>query len=396
MLFRSVSCSHHLYSWIYDADFNLIFSDAPSDSYLNEILFHNISKEAIIDYGMTYREPLVLSSTFDLLWIAVFEKRENELIAIHLLGPAFTLDVSPKSIDLMLQPLTISLVWKRSLAKLLLTLPIVSFSNCIQYALMLHLVVTDDKLTISDIRYPTPNMHINSATTTEVPLTKDRSATWMAEQLLLNMVREGNLNYQANLTKAATVSSGVGIQLNKPIRQAQDSSIIFTSLCTRAAIEGGLSPESAYTLGDFYIQNAENCTSMSEIISENHTMYEDFINRVHKLKNSPTISKPIQSCCDYIDMHIQDKLSIQELALRVGYTEYYLTRKFKKEVGSSINDYIKTSKIKYAKILLASTQLSIQDISDELHFCSRSYFADTFRKMVGISPTDYRTENQKI
>ena len=123
-------------------------------------------------------------------------------------------------------------------------------------------------------------------------------------------------------------------------------------------------------------------------------MFNDFVSRVYKRKNNTQrISKPIQNCCGYIKTHLNDKITIKHLAYRIGYTEYYLSRKFKKEVGCSINDYIKTQKIEYAKILLSSSGQSIQDISDSLNFCSRSYFTDVFQKIVGISPNEYRVRN---
>ncbi|WP_425357410.1 helix-turn-helix domain-containing protein [Mahella australiensis] len=70
--------------------------------------------------------------------------------------------------------------------------------------------------------------------------------------------------------------------------------------------------------------------------------------------------------------------------------------KFKKEIGYSINDYIKNAKIEYAKMLLSSSTQSVQNISDSLNFCSRSYFADVFQKIVGTSPNEYRVMNFKV
>ena len=84
---------------------------------------------------------------------------------------------------------------------------------------------------------------------------------------------------------------------------------------------------------------------------------------------------------------------IDELAARVGYTEYYLSRKFKEETGVSLNNYIKFAKVERAKFLLSSTDTSIQEISNRLGFCSRSYFGSTFQKIVGCSPADYREGN---
>jgi AraC-like DNA-binding protein len=112
-------------------------------------------------------------------------------------------------------------------------------------------------------------------------------------------------------------------------------------------------------------------------------------------KNHP-ISLPIQSCCDYIQLHICEKIQTKTLAEKVSYTEYYLTRKFKKEVGISINEYIQIQKIQYAKCLLSISSETIQYISDLLNFCSRSYFSQVFFKIEGISPSEYREQNKII
>ena len=183
------------------------------------------------------------------------------------------------------------------------------------------------------------------------------------------------------------------VQSRDPLRQAKTSIIVFTSLCTRAAIEGGLSPEQAYSLGDNYIQSAESSKDISELSALSNIMYDDFIHRVHDCRVNPQYSKPIQECCDYIELYVEDKLGIAELAARVGYTEYYLSRKFKEETGVSLNNYIKFAKVERAKFLLSSTDTSIQEISNRLGFCSRSYFGSTFQKIVGCSPADYREGN---
>nr|MCR5826633.1 AraC family transcriptional regulator [Oscillospiraceae bacterium] len=79
-----------------------------------------------------------------------------------------------------------------------------------------------------------------------------------------------------------------------------------------------------------------------------------------------------------------------------GYAEYYLSRKFKAETGLSINNYIKIVKVERAKTLLLSTNLDIQEICDLLGFGSRSFFSQTFRKIVGVPPAAYREQHQPI
>ncbi len=74
----------------------------------------------------------------------------------------------------------------------------------------------------------------------------------------------------------------------------------------------------------------------------------------------------------------------------MGYTEYYFARKFQEETGVRLLDYIKQTRLDYAKILLSTTNLSIQQISEKLQFGTRNYFTRIFKEHVGTSPTEYR------
>ena len=87
---------------------------------------------------------------------------------------------------------------------------------------------------------------------------------------------------------------------------------------------------------------------------------------------------------------------MQMIADRLNYTRYYLSRKFQKEMGISINDYIRNRKVEEAKLLLSSTSQSVLEISNILNFCSRSHFTDSFRKVTGLSPSRYREEEQRL
>ena len=186
------------------------------------------------------------------------------------------------------------------------------------------------------------------------------------------------------------ISSGVPVSGKDPLRQAKVSTSVFTTLVSRAAIEGGLSAEEAYSLGDSYIQAAENARNYDEVSSIPLLMYDDFVRRVHRCRTNPRLSPAVQTCCDYIEMHTNQKIRARDLATLVGYTEYYLTHKFKEETGFSVNDYVKNAKIERAKVLLKSTRMSIQEISDSLAFGTRNYFSRIFTEVTGYTPIQFR------
>ena len=175
-----------------------------------------------------------------------------------------------------------------------------------------------------------------------------------------------------------------------PLRQMKTSILVFTTLVSRAAMEGGLSPEVAYSLGDSYIQNAENCRDSGELASLAHAMYHDFIYRVHYVRSNPNYSHAVQKCCDYIELSLDRRIRTADLAALVGYTEYYLTEKFKKETGKSISTYIRDAKIARARVFLETTALPVAEISERLAFNTPNYFIQSFRSVMGCTPAQYR------
>jgi len=190
------------------------------------------------------------------------------------------------------------------------------------------------------------------------------------------------------------LSNGVPLQNGAPLRQAKTSVTVFCSIVCRAAIEGGLSPEEAYSLGDAYIQSTENAKTLDELTAISGMMFDDFVHRVHRCRTNPKLSPTVQKCCDYIEMNLTEKIRAADLAALVGYSEYYITRKFKEETGFFIYDYIKFVKIERAKLLLENSDLSILEISEQLGFATRSYFSHAFRTVAGMTPTEFREKNR--
>ena len=93
---------------------------------------------------------------------------------------------------------------------------------------------------------------------------------------------------------------------------------------------------------------------------------------------------------DYICSHIEEQFSLTHLADLVYYNASYLSRIFKKHTGLTLTSYVTGMKIERAKKLLTDTNQKINSIAEDLGFASPSYFHQTFRKNMGVSPLEYR------
>lgn len=389
-----LSCGTNISLWHYATDGHLV-SAGSEPLVLDRIFEHTGCKAYMVANGRDYTSPMLLGGQLGLMWCAVIQRKEGTAGSYYVMGPVFNSDISAETIEKSAQKFNVDLSWREGYIQLLQGLPVVSSILFFQYALMLHYCVTGEKLNRSDLHFQKWHKQEEGPEQEEAPQ-KDRMQVWYAERALLNMVREGDLNYQSTISKANLMSNGIRTGGKDPLLQAIVSCTGFTSLCTREAIQAGLSPETAYSVGDSYIQSMVECKTVAELRSINHAMYEDFIMRVHKHRTDPKVSNQIQACRDYIELHTGEPLTLAVLAKRVGYSEYYLSRKFKEEMGVSISTYIKCARVERAKILLVTTGESIAQIASDLLFCSSSHFSDVFREITGMKPQQYRQKNQKI
>lgn len=388
---------YSLWSWRLSASLDVLETTCLNRILHSSLLLSPERVEAIKSHQKASHMPLILGDPMGVVWSVVFSvEGQAHTAEAYVLGPVYTGNVSSQTTLHLLESLNLSLEKKWQLIDCLSYVPTLSTVTFFQLTVMLHYYVCGEVIKISDFSYFNPGIpeSYRQGNSGGQEKMQRPHAPHITEKTLMDMVRTGNLEYHEALSFAGSVSPGIRTKSSDPIRQAKYSVVAFITLCTRAAIEGGLSTECAYTLSDTYTESVDNCNTISEIAAVSHTMYDDFIHRVNRCRNSNGISRPVQACCDYIDTHPMAELSVDELAEKAGYTAYYFSRVFKRETGKAIKEYIRDTRIRQAKTLLSTTNLSIQEISEQLHFCSQSYFAGQFQKMEGISPADYRYKNK--
>lgn len=97
----------------------------------------------------------------------------------------------------------------------------------------------------------------------------------------------------------------------------------------------------------------------------------------------------------YIKENYREKIYLEEIAARCGYSKYYFCRQFKKCFGIGLSDSVNRYRVERAKELMCEGCRSIEEISREVGFSSANYFEIVFRKSVGVSPTVYRRRQNK-
>ncbi len=438
----AIPSNEKFYVWAYADDGHVIATSCPE---AEQDLFHHAfcifgGVEKALSCAVSRKDrPSLIGSPIGMQWAVTFETARKDNL-FFVIGPVFYAPPTEAQLREALRPYRDSLKngsWAVELIRRSSEMPVMPYAIFTRYAVMVHNTLTGRQSEVYDLfdipgaqeknvfvpheedatdapavlaastvsaspvrpaassaSAPSSSPTAVSAipTSTAPPRKRDRTKVYQAEQALLGMVRRGDINYQGALNLSSSLSPGVPVQGRDPLRQAKISIIVFTSLVCRAAMEGGLSPEIAYPLGDSYIEAAENSSDTGELTELTLTMYHDFIYRVHHLHMNPDCSPAIQKCCNYIELNLDKKIRISDLASLTGYTEYYLTEKFKKETGVPLFLYIRHAKTERAGILLTSTDLSVRQIAEKLAFSTQNYFIRCFREDMGCSPAQYRKD----
>ncbi|HZH61110.1 MAG TPA: helix-turn-helix domain-containing protein [Metabacillus sp.] len=216
----------------------------------------------------------------------------------------------------------------------------------------------------------------------------------MYEKRLFQYIKEGRKEEFLKAYKLSPERGEMGVLSKKSqLRNRKNLGITAITLATRAAMEGGLHHEIAYTLSDLYIQELEELTNIKTADTLIEQALSDFAERVRKNKQQK-YSKPINMCLNHIFNHLYEDITLLSLANLVDMHPNYLSSLFKKEVGLSISEYIQRTKIEEAKSLLTFTNYSLLKIATMLNFHDQSYFTKIFKKYTGITPRKYKNTSE--
>lgn len=98
----------------------------------------------------------------------------------------------------------------------------------------------------------------------------------------------------------------------------------------------------------------------------------------------------IESIQQYLTINVGKNIRIEDLCTEFSYSRSYLSRRFKSKTGQTLAAYAMQLKINEAKRLMRETDLNISQISSRLSFESPQYFSRFFKRMTGMTPTEFR------
>lgn len=167
------------------------------------------------------------------------------------------------------------------------------------------------------------------------------------------------------------------------------------ALATRAAMQGGLNQEFAYSLEQLGKHRLERCTTTPEMIKLLRDTMVGFAGCVKEHKRTSAAPSYIDRCRGYIDNHLSTPFVLADIADELGIHPAYLSRRFTKEMGIGIKQYTLKARLEAASNMLTFSTTDISTIASYLCFPSQSYFGQVFKKHFGTTPQKYRDHSNR-
>ncbi len=118
------------------------------------------------------------------------------------------------------------------------------------------------------------------------------------------------------------------------------------------------------------------------------------IGRVYKKRDSDSFSQCITKLLIYAEENYKGSCLLETATAEIGYDYAYLSKKFKRTVGIPFRKYINILRIILAKQLLAQETKTVTEIASDCGFNSLRSFNIEFKKIEGITPTEYKRKTQ--
>lgn len=209
------------------------------------------------------------------------------------------------------------------------------------------------------------------------------------EQKKLGSIRAGNLKLLEECQNEVWPGE-IGQLADNLLRQEKNLSIVVISIACRAAIDGGVAPQKAFSMSDVFISNIERMTQVLPIQAAVVEYEREFARAVEQVKHDSEHNRYVERAKEYVAEHIDESIRVVQIGEALGINENYLTGLFHKYEGITLQHYIRKEKVRQAKELLLYSSYSCSEIAALLCFSTQSHFSSAFKREVGMTPAKYR------
>lgn len=163
----------------------------------------------------------------------------------------------------------------------------------------------------------------------------------------------------------------------------------LASLSSRAAVEGGADPEQVMVKLQDFNNEVNSIERIEEFFFKVHKIIEEFLDGIFKLADKKHLSL-VNNARNFIMENYHKPLTLKATADHLFISPSHLSRLFRLELDCTFNDYLTRVRVEKAVELMKKPEFSVEQVSKAVGFKSQSYFAEIFRKYIGVTPLIYK------
>jgi two-component system response regulator YesN len=166
------------------------------------------------------------------------------------------------------------------------------------------------------------------------------------------------------------------------------------SILSRSAVEGGVGIDVMLERNLNYVNKVMRINNQEDLCAWISTALNEFIELVYTSQDARKVSQ-IRPAINYIDANYNKPITLADVARASHLSVSRLAHIFKEQMGVTIIDYLTSVRIERAKQLLLATDQNCTEICFEVGYNNQSYFTRSFKGIVGMTPRQFRIENQR-
>lgn len=175
------------------------------------------------------------------------------------------------------------------------------------------------------------------------------------------------------------------------LRSAKNHFISTCAIVCQIAVESGVENGYARTLAYKFIGRAENLGTRAEIVLLMKEMILQYTAAIKQFAN-PQYSALVRDIIHYMNLHFFEKITLNDVADKFGKHPSYISNKINMETRLSFSDNLNKIRIAESKRLLTYSQKSINEIAIAVGFDYQNHFSKVFKKITGVTPSEYRNK----
>ena len=372
-------------------NWDIIYTTNPSSLTAHKVLFGDHQKLNILDRRTKYQ---ILNNNYKENFYVISIYDQDLLVII---GPFLNEEINAGTITNMIRDNLVPYHSKTDIQEYYKTLPVFNEDRIFYTSKMIENYFDNIGNIIQDNNnHKSDNKKLNDEYYKKVKNNRMEAfshSSYTNEQKVSETIRNGDKENAKRILKEINLTPHAKLAVDS-VRSYKNSMICSCTFMTRAAIAGGVNPDVAFTLSDTYINNIENIQNLNDIENYEAIMVEGFTDLVNSIKTNK-YSRSILLAMNYIDAHLCDDIKINDIAKNSYLNPSYLSNLFHKETNKTISDWILERRIKEAAFSISNTNESFADIAFFYNFCSQSYFVKCFKKVMGVTPKEYRNNISK-